>query len=215
MHLTNTILSSAVLVSSTLAQSTFQTSAKRGLVFVNNPKFPDDNKIWPPPQSDLTWYYNYQAVPTPLYSGVAQADFEFVPMCWGPSTTFRSQVESQVKSGRNITHVMGFNEPDEPQGKTGGSGVSPVVAAQNWIDQIEPLRKLGIKVGAPAVTGSQRGITWLGNFFNACADLGTNCTIDFLPLHWYGNFEGLASHMGHLSAMSVPFSASSIKLTLL
>lgn len=200
MPSTTAILFSALLASSSLAQSTFQTSSKRGLVFVNNPKAPEDNKIWPPPGTDLTWYYNYQPSPSPVYAGVSQADFEFVPMCWGPSSTFLNIVKAQIDGGRNITHVMGFNEPDEPQGATGGSGISPMVAAQAWIDQIEPLRKLGVKTGAPAVTGSPRGITWLENFFNSCAELGTNCTIDFLPLHWYGDFGGLASHMGQLSA---------------
>jgi hypothetical protein len=27
-----------------------------------------------------------------------------------------------------------------------------------------------------------------------------NCTYDFVPLHWYGDFQGLASHIGEYSA---------------
>lgn len=104
-----------------------------------------------------------------------------------------------VRGGRNITHVLGYNEPDG-DAKTGGSGIAPAAAAANWISQIEPLRRMGIKVGGPAVTGSPRGHQWLEDFFTACSDLGTNCTIDFLPVHWYGNFEGLASHLGQVSA---------------
>jgi len=32
------------------------------------------------------------------------------------------------------------------------------------------------------------------------ADNQRNCTYDFVTIHWYGNFEGLASHMGEYSA---------------
>jgi hypothetical protein len=32
-----------------------------------------------------------------------------------------------------------------------------------------------------------------GSFFDAC----DGCSFDFIPIHWYGNFEGLASHLGH------------------
>lgn len=28
----------------------------------------------------------------------------------------------------------------------------------------------------------------------------SNCTIDFIPVHWYGNFEGFASHIGQVNA---------------
>lgn len=200
MQLTTSLLASALLLlPSTDAQKVFQSSSKRGLVFVNNPKYPDDNLMWPPPKTSLNWYYNYQPIPSSMYSKIPQSQFQFVPMLWNPTTTFRSQIEQQVKSGINITHVMGYNEPDG-DAATGGSNVGPRIAAENWISQMEPLRKMGIKLGAPAVTGSPRGITWLKNFFNSCADLGTNCTIDFLPLHWYGNFEGMASFMGEIAA---------------
>ena len=148
----------------------------------------------------MTWYYNYEPRPSPIYAGISQKDFEFVPQCWGNNPTFADTVKELIGNGRNITHVLGMNEPDEPIGATGGSGIDPVKAAGIWIQQIEPLRALGIKTGAPAVTGSQRGITWLKGFFNACTEMGTNCTMDFLPMHWYGNFEGLASFMGQLSA---------------
>jgi len=94
---------------------------------------------------------------------------------------------------------MTYNEPDGSS-STGGSNVDPTTAATNWISQVEPLRKMGVKTGAPAVTGGSGGFTWLTSFFDACASQGTNCTADFIPIHWYGNFEGLASHIGQVSA---------------
>ncbi len=77
-------------------------------------------------------------------------------MLWSPSTTFLASVQSMISSGTNITHVLTYNEPDGTS-STGGSDVDPAVAATNWIAQVEPLRKLGVKTGAPAVTGAPGG----------------------------------------------------------
>ncbi|CAG8979248.1 hypothetical protein HYALB_00013316 [Hymenoscyphus albidus] len=194
MH-TSSILTLLVATSLTTAQTS---SPKRGLVFVPNPKHAPDNQIWVQGQTDLTWYYNYQPTPSPAYLNLSQETFEFVPMLWSPSDTFFLTIEGLIKGGRNITHVMGYNEPDGEHA-TGGSSLDPLVAAKNWIAQMNPLSKLGVKLGAPAVTGSERGMGWLKSFFKACTEQGANCTVDFFPSHWYGNFEGLASHLGEIS----------------
>lgn len=188
-----------------LAQATFQRSSKRGLVFVPNSKYPADNQIWIAPGSDLTWYYNYAALPSPVYSAESQSAFEFVPMLWGSSSSdsFLDQVSTLVHAGTNISHVLTFNEPDGSSAD-GGSDISPAVAATTWINEVEPLRKLGVKTGAPAVTGSPSGFTWLEQFFANCTSQGTNCTADFIPVHWYGDFTGLASHLGQVDAAFVP-----------
>jgi hypothetical protein len=86
---------------------------------------------------------------------------------------------------------MGFNEPDNSFAN-GGSNVPPDAAAKYWIKQLEPLRKLGVSLGAPAVTGAPSGFTWLANFTAAC---NGSCTFDFIPIHWYGSFDGMASHI--------------------
>ncbi|RDL39929.1 Uncharacterized protein BP5553_04269 [Venustampulla echinocandica] len=191
------LIAAALSVPSTAAETTFRRSDKRGLVFVPSSEHPTDNQIWVQANSDLSWYYNYGVAPSPAYQSQTQDQFEFVPMLWSPSTTFLSQVQSLISGGRNITHIMTYNEPDGTS-STGGSQVDPVTAATNWISQVEPLRKLGVKVGAPAVTGAPQGFTWLKSFFAACTKQGTNCTADFIPVHWYGNFGGLASHIGEV-----------------
>jgi len=178
-------------------------SAKRGLVYVPSVYTQDDN-IWDDSESDLTWYYNYQTTPTQKYQGTK---LQFVPMQWGapsnPTTdmSFYNSVVSQIKAGDNVTWVLGFNEPDGCA--SGGSCVSATVAAQVWKKQFEPLKwNYGIKLGAPAVTGATTGFTWLENFNAACAAINgnnTGCLVDFIPIHWYGNFEGLASHMGQVN----------------
>jgi hypothetical protein len=66
---------------------------------------------------------------------------------------------------------------------------------------IAPLRDQGIKVGLPAVTGSPDGFNWLANFNKSCSVLSAKgCEADFIPVHWYGNFQGLASHVGQVRA---------------
>ena len=174
------------------------TSSKRGLVHVPSVKYPADDSIWSSSSSDLTWYYNYRSTPSPAYGNSAK--LQFVPMLWGapsdPSDNrFLNDVQDQIRSGTNITYVLAFNEPDAQA--NGGSGVPADLAAQAWIREIEPLRKQGVKLGAPAVTGAPTGFLWLQNFFTACKG---NCTADFIPVHWYGNFEGLASHIGQVRA---------------
>lgn len=189
---------------SALSQATFQRSAKRGLVFIPDSNFPSDNQIWMSPGSDLAWYYNYGSQPSPVYSSSkAQSEFEFVPMLWGLSSdSFFDQVSTLIQDGTNISHVLTFNEPDGTTA-TGGSDISPKAAATHWIKEVEPLRKLGVKAGAPGVTGSPGGFTWLEEFFANCTSQGTNCTADFMTVHWYGDFQGLASHLGQVNAVFV------------
>ncbi|ORY70501.1 uncharacterized protein BCR38DRAFT_455239 [Pseudomassariella vexata] len=182
-------------------------SSKRGLVFVPDPKWPQDNKVWVQSGSDLTWYYNYQDLPSVAFDDVSQDQFEFVPMLWGAidDTSFRESIEKQIDDGLEITHVLGFNEPDGPS-QYGGSNIAPSVAADVWVKNIAPLADRGVKLGLPACTGGWGGIPWLQQFLGNCSkiistgDEKKNCTYDFVNIHWYGNFEGLASHMGSYSA---------------
>ena len=67
---------------------------------------------------------------------------------------------------------------------SGGSDISAKTAAEIWIQQIEPLAKQGVKLGAPACTGAETGRQWTQDFFTACG----SCTIDFIPVHVRRNF---------------------------
>ncbi|KAL7794410.1 glycoside hydrolase family 128 protein [Trichoderma ceciliae] len=186
-------------------------SDKRGLVYTPNADFPQDNQVWVQSGSDLTWYYNYQAQPSaPYNTSLSQQQFEFVPMMWGVSgdltdTTFLNQVKTLIDQGTNITHVLGFNEPDGST-STGGSGINPKDAAQAWVANFEPLGELGIKLGLPACTGGPDSLPWLKQFLANCSAIVStenqrkNCTWDFLPVHWYDNFAGLASLIGERRA---------------
>lgn len=87
-------------------------SSKRGLVYVPSGKYPQDDTNWDSSTSDLTWYYNYASKPSPAFANFPK--LHFVPMLWGTgnSSTFLSDVQSQIKAGANISYVLGFNEPD-------------------------------------------------------------------------------------------------------
>ncbi|KAB2569857.1 Glycoside hydrolase subgroup catalytic core [Lasiodiplodia theobromae] len=199
----NSLLYAALAAAPLAAAQAGTVSSKRGLVYVATDDNASDDKIWVEAANadQLTWYYNYAVQPTTSLKGT---DLNFVPMMWGTSdeddakqsTAFRDGVRALVQSGVNITHVLGFNEPDGST-DTGGSNIPADLAASTWKREIEPLRDDGIKVGAPAVTGSPTGFQWLQNFFTAC-DGG--CNPDFIPVHWYGNWEGFASHLGQVGS---------------
>ncbi|KAF2653010.1 glycoside hydrolase family 128 protein, partial [Lophiostoma macrostomum CBS 122681] len=186
-------------------------SSKRGLIHIPSSIHPGDDFIWTNhPTSELSWYYNYKSMPSKPYE--ENPSLQFVPMLWGsfpsnfddnPRLTFMREVEHLILAGHNISHVLGFNEPDG-EWSTGGSNISPKRAAETWVREIEPLKDWGIKLGAPAVTGSPRGFAWLEEWFRELDDngvaLGRGCNPDFMPVHFYGNFESLASHIGQMMA---------------
>jgi hypothetical protein len=181
-----------------LALTAASSSSKRGLCYVPSSKNPGDDSIWTStPGSDLSWYYNYKSEPSGAFKD--NKNLQFVPMLWGASdndqgTPFLDSVKQQIASGANISYVLAFNEPDGTHA-TGGSNLAVELAASTWKKQIEPLKELGVKLGAPAVTGSPDGLAWLENWLKAC---NGGCHPDFVPVHWYGNFESMASHIGQV-----------------
>lgn len=169
---------------------------KRGLCHVASNVHSEDDQMWP---QALSWYYNFGPDPSPEYG--TDANMHFVPMLWGARVTdtgtpFYDNVKQQIDNGANISYVLSFNEPDGPH-VSGGSNLAASLAATRWKAEIQPLKELGIKVGAPAVTGGQSGWEWLDNWFREC-DGG--CSPDFIPVHWYGSFEGMMSHLGQVTA---------------
>lgn len=137
-------------------------NSKRGLVYVPNEKTLQDDKVWIQSGSPLTWYYNYQSKPSKALEG-GPTQLQFVPMLWGSyDNTFVDDVKGLIADGYDIQYVLGFNEPDNPENAgTGGSGVDPVSAAARWRESIEPLAKLGIKLGSPSPTGAPAGLEWM------------------------------------------------------
>lgn len=173
----------------TQAQST---TPKRGLVYIPSSIFPKDDSIFLGSKNAMTWYYGYVPKAPAAVVGTAAA-LEFVPMLWGDGTnSFVSDVRNAVPK---VKYVLAFNEPDMIK-DWGGSDMTPQRAADAFKAYIQPLAANGVKLGAPAVSGASWGRDWLVSFMQAC----TGCTIDFIPLHWYGDFGGLASQLGWAAA---------------
>ncbi|KAK4142247.1 uncharacterized protein C8A04DRAFT_38487 [Dichotomopilus funicola] len=200
-----------LLVAASFLRPASAANSKRGLVFTPNESTRKDDQIWVETPTTIKWYYNYQPGPDPTYKDIPQSQLEFVPMLWGApdptsKTSFLDTVRAMIEDqGVNITNVLSFNEPDGSFAY-GGSDMEPSVAAQAWVNNLVPLQEMGVRVGLPACTGGTSGIPWLRNFLDECSklistsDSPRNCTYDFVTIHWYGNFEGLASHMGEYSA---------------
>ena len=170
-------------------------NSKRGLVYVSDGFNSQDDHIWVEEGSDLNWYYNYMYTPTPSYVNCPQ--LQYVPMLFGDfDSNFTQTIIDMIQSGINVSYILSFNEPDGTFA-TGGSQIAPPAAAARWMSDIAPLGAYGIQLGAPAVTGSQGGFQWLQEFFTAC---NGSCNATFVPIHWYGNFQGLASEIGQMHA---------------
>lgn len=101
-------------------------------------------------------------------------------MLWSAASDLTSVWSANVATAiaAGTTHVLAFNEPD----LSSQSNMTVAQAVTAWNKYMQPLAGK-VKLGAPAVTngGSPMGLTWLGEFLDAC----TGCTIDFVPIHWY------------------------------
>ena len=79
--------------------------------------------------------------------------------------------------------LLAFNEPDNCDGQACMSVARAVTAYKAYLQPYAG----SLSLGAPAVTnghGSGIGLDWLQQFMTAC----TGCTIDFIPLHFYGSY---------------------------
>ncbi|KAK1775754.1 glycosyl hydrolase catalytic core-domain-containing protein [Copromyces sp. CBS 386.78] len=223
-HQTNKMRSTILLpLLPALAPAT--TCPKRGLIFTPNSNWPKDDQVWLTGPNNLTWYHNYQSLPSPEsdYAALPQKQIQFVPTMWGGNendTGFLANVtdlmgvdlskddDKDQRAGvkRNITHVMTFNKPDQPF-DVGGSDMAPRVAAKAWINNMIPLRRLGLKVGLPLVDKPHMGDqekSWLDMFFANCSGLldkledakEKTCGFDFVPVYSFGSFETLKERVG-------------------
>ncbi|KAH6855557.1 glycosyl hydrolase catalytic core-domain-containing protein [Chaetomium sp. MPI-CAGE-AT-0009] len=182
-------------------------SPKRGLAAVGNKDWPEDDAIWVRDGSPISWYHNFHWNVSDTYASLAQDRIEFVPMMWGGGvndTDFLGNMTAMIQpasgAGRNITHVMAFNLPDQPF-EHGGSQMKPRDAARAWVRNLIPLReKFGVKLGLPVV-GDPRG-GWVDPFLKNCSALNQDkeCEFDFVPFHALGHFGVLKDRVGSFSS---------------
>ncbi|KAF9071195.1 glycosyl hydrolase catalytic core-domain-containing protein [Rhodocollybia butyracea] len=185
---TSTTFSATAVISTTSAAPTTSNgkNAKRGLSYPDTDNLADVLNI-NQTKGLVSWQYDWGLTPPP---NLAQSGIQYIPMQWGSGGI---ENLSQALQAQNATILLTFNEPDFNQ----QSNIDPNTAAQLWMQHIEPLRTTipGIRIGAPAVSSDTTGVPWLTSFFGAC----TNCTVDFLPIHWYGEgVEGFYSYLFQL-----------------
>lgn len=173
---TSTAAAAATSAAATSASSS-SSSGKRGVAY-NDASLCDLFEG----SAEVTWGYNWGQ----SSSGLASS-FNYVPLLWGTSSTFTNgwsaAAEAAISSGS--THLMSFNEPD----LSSQSNISPEDAATAYMTYMQPFAGKA-KLGSPAVTngGGATGLDWLNAFLTACSE----CTIDFVPIHWYSGSDQAA-----------------------
>ncbi|CAM1501326.1 Fc.00g104880.m01.CDS01 [Cosmosporella sp. VM-42] len=175
--------------------SDLSSTDKRGLAF-HGDEHESDNELLLSKNSTIAWYYTWS-----LFNSQGVGDtITFVPLIHGLDDASSSDLRSQLNSlPSSSTQLLTFNEPDGGT-NTGGSSISPEDAARSYMSNIAPLRKStdvqsrNWSISYPSVTGSSRGLDWLRDFNESCFEMNDDgCPMDFVAVHWYGEFSGLMS----------------------
>ncbi|KAL2207189.1 hypothetical protein CC79DRAFT_1332991 [Sarocladium strictum] len=186
-----------------LALSTLLTTAtasKRGLALISST--PDsDIEFLTSNDSAISWYYTW----SPYAHPAVHSSVEFLPLLHGVDAASDDNLISILdRTPETSKHLLTFNEPDHGK-DDGGSDISPKDAAKAYIEHIVPLRtsKDGERtwnISHPSVTGSEKGLEWLRDFNYSCYDIDPEdgCPTDFIAVHYYGAFPGLAGWLGAL-----------------
>lgn len=184
-----------------LVNSAFAGDSKRGFAYIGDTHTADNRLL--SFNSPLAWYYNWS--PNPNRNLIPDGSLEFVPMIHGIDATESSRTEEAIRGlPQSSTHLLSFNEPDGTTG-SGGSAIEPADAAKAYIEYVVPYRsgKKGgrnWKISHPSTTGSPNGLKWLKSFNVSCYEIDSDngCPTDFVSVHWYGAFDGLAGWLGTL-----------------
>ncbi|CAN8097100.1 unnamed protein product [Discula destructiva] len=171
-------------------------ASKRGLAYLGDTHESDNNLLYSA-NSSVDWYYNWSP------NAIAGVSLPFLPLIHGLDDAASAAVMDTIANlPSTSTHILTFNEPDGTT-SSGGSAIAPADAARAYLNDIAPLRSADARnwsISHPATTGSSTGLAWLQAFNASCWDLApdTGCPADFVALHWYGNFAGLAAWLGTL-----------------
>lgn len=200
-------LRTAIIYTCTVASQSSTLTSKRGLAYLGDEHESDQNLLFSE-NSSIDWYYNWSP------NIISTINRPFVPLLHGLDDADSSQVKDTINAlPATSTHLLTFNEPDGTT-SSGGSSISPSDAAQSYIDNIVPLRTASggrnWNISHPATTGSANGLAWLREFNASCWDIDPDkgCPADFVALHWYGDFSGLASWLGTLREFYVTNASS-------
>lgn len=183
-------------------------STKRGLAYTGDSNEADLNLLMST-QSPISWYYTWSL----NQANGTNNTVPFVPLIHNTDDASNSDLNSLLDAlPSSSTHLLSFNEPDGTT-DSGGSSIEPEDAAQSYLDHIAPLRTSDTRswnISHPAITGSTQGLEWLQKFNASCYDLDpAGCPVDFVAVHWYGDFAGLTAWLGTLHEFYVVNSTDS------
>ncbi|KAM0279714.1 hypothetical protein ACHAQH_004405 [Verticillium albo-atrum] len=193
-----------------LAQADAGLTSKQGLALHGDA--PDsDNEFLSSEDSPISWYYTW----SPWPSSAISDSVAFLPLLHGLDAASDDELLSILgRLPASSTHLLTFNEPDHDI-PSGGSDISPEDAAEAYLEYVVPLREgtsdssRTWNISHPVVTGSGQGIKWLRRFNESCYDLDPDgCPTDFVAVHYYGDFPGLAAWIGTLDEFYNPSNSS-------
>ena len=124
------------------------------------------------------WTYNWNNNRT------STIDAEYVPIRqtrWWPSF-------ATTNAMRNTNHLLGFNEPDNPQQADAYCTVDQAIGA--W----QPLLESGLRIGSPATTDG--GLSYLYAFMDKADSAGLR--VDFVAVHFYRGCQTAAQYYNFL-----------------
>ena len=119
------------------------------------------------------WYYDWGG------NDSSQLNTEYAPMSWGKGGANDQWVNTYV-SKKKVTHVMGFNEPDNCNGQSGQWG--DLCVPDTAVLYYKNLMKTGLRLVSPGCR-EQAWNDWLDTF-NILA-IQQNTRIDVIAVHWY------------------------------
>jgi len=127
-----------------------------------------------PTDLEAQWHYNWNIS---LNSGL---DWEYVAIKQQP---FWPGLNQNWQT-REINHLLGFNEPNNPV-EDAYNNLSPPGSVDDAVARWPELLGTGLRVGAPAVTDG--GYFWIVDFVNKAEAAGHR--IDYVPIHYYRSYS--------------------------
>jgi hypothetical protein len=128
--------------------------------------------IWP---ADLNagWWYNWNI------SENSTRDMQYVAIKQQPYWPGLNQ----DWQARQVNHVLGFNEPNNPV-EDAYENLTPPGSVSDAVARWPELLGTGLRVGAPAVTDG--GYSWIVDFINQAEAAGHR--VDYVPIHYYRSY---------------------------
>ncbi|MDR2085941.1 MAG: T9SS type A sorting domain-containing protein [Dysgonamonadaceae bacterium] len=98
--------------------------------------------------------------------------------------------DASFNNKANVTHLLGYNEPDHSEQHEDDNGGKPITVAQA-IERWPAMMASGLRLGTPAPTD----FNWLYNFLTECDKL--NYRVDFVAIHsyWYTSMSSWRSQL--------------------